>query len=348
MRGFYALLLILYPRSYREEYGEELQAVFDALFEDARKVGRLEVAKLALQELFSLPKAVFFEHLRERRKTRMMRRFASRFDFMPGSWTEAFAALAPFLLFGALPTLLGYFHVMGHSPMDVVIVIFFWCFGLGLLVIGFVKRFPPWFMPFIGVPMPFLCLLLFNSLMEKWGGVWWYRLPWLLADFLQQGLLWGGLVFLMVLLLVAARFNPKPGPFYQQLRDDWTLLSFIIYGTLPFILFITLNEYKNVEPFMFLALLILALGGWLYLRSDVPWNKFLYLQGGVGFSMLTVALGKAILYESSFPWASGSVWQTEFIDTLITWLWLALIMSIPLANNLIPQPDNTSKNTSPA
>ncbi|MFL7871167.1 MAG: hypothetical protein AB8I58_20225 [Anaerolineales bacterium] len=350
MRGFYALLLYLYPRRYREEYGEELQAVFNSLFEGALKVGRLEVIKLVLHEFFSLPKAVLLEHLRERRKSRMAKKFASRLDFRRGSWTEAFAALSPFLLFGALPTLIGYFHLMDYAPswMGVLSVIFFWSFGLGLLVIGFVKRFPRWFMPFIGVPMPLLSLLLFNSLMEKLQGVWWYSLPWLLADVLQQSLLWIGLIFLVILLLVATRFIPRSWTFYQQLRDDWTLLSFVVYGALPFVLFITLNDYKNVEPFMFLALLILAVGGWLYLRSAVPWNKILYLQGGVAFSMWTAAVGKAIFHESSFPWASSSVWQTEFMDTIVTWLWLALIMLIPVAISLMPHSHNASQNTLPS
>lgn len=335
----YGLLLTFYPRRYKEEYGDELQAVFEMSLDEAATKGRFEVEKLVLRELISLPKAIIYEHLRERRKAKMTGSFSSHFDFAPGSRSEALAALAPFLLFGAFPTLLGYFRVMDFVPLwlNVLSVIVFWLFGLGLIVIGFIKRFPRWFMPYIGIPMPIISLLLFNILMEKWQGVWWYRLPWLLSDLLQQGLLWMGLVLLVILLLVATRIFPKSRPFYQRLRKDWTLLSFIIYGTMPFVLLIIYNEYKNVEPFMFLSLIILAAGGWLYLQSYESLKRFLYLYAGMELSMLVAAIGKAVLLEGSFP--SGS-WQTEFIDTLVTWLWLALIMLLPLAINLLPHVEN--------
>jgi hypothetical protein len=344
LRRLYEVSLHLFPKRYRQEYGRELQEVFGLSLEEAATRRGLEVERLVLRELVSLPKAAILEHLREMRKSRMTEKSASRFDFLPGTRSEIWAALAPFLLFGALPTLLGYFRVSDLVPLwlDIVFVIILWSFGLSLILIGYVKRFPRWFMPYIGLPMPIISLLLFLSLMEKLGGVWWYRLPWFLSAFIQQGLLWMGSIFLLILLLVASRLIPKSRSFHQRLRDDWTLLSFIIYGTLPLVLFIILNEYKNEEPFMFLALLILAVGGWLYLQSGVPWNKFLYLQGGVALSLLTVAVGKAILAESSFP-VGADTWQIEFMDTIITWLWLAMIMLIPLALNLLPRPNSSAQ-----
>ena len=82
---------------YRDEYSEELQAVFDLALDDATESGRLEVARVALRELTGLPNAIIREHLRERRKAKMTGKFASRFDFEPGSGRETFAALTPFL-----------------------------------------------------------------------------------------------------------------------------------------------------------------------------------------------------------------------------------------------------------
>jgi hypothetical protein len=102
--------------------------------------------------------------------------------------------------------------------------------------------------------------------------------------------------------------------------------------------------YMNFGPFVVLMFLILAAGGWLYLRNDVPWKKFLILIGGMTLSMFTAAVGQAVLYESSqynsprpytnFPW-----WNT--VDqTVIAWMWLALIMLLPLAINLLPRSDH--------
>lgn len=339
LRWYYGLLLQLYPRNYREEYREELQAVFDLSLDEAVAKGGFEMEKLILRELISLPRAILLEYLHERRKRNMIRNFASVFDFAPGSHSEILAALTPFLFFGALPTLLGYFHVSDLMPLwlDIGLGIVYWLFGLILILIGSVKRFPRWFMPYIGVPMPIISILLFNSLMEKLQGVWWYRLPWFVGDFLQQGLLWMWLFILVVLLLVSSRLIPKSRRFYQRLRKDWTLLSFILYGTMPLVLVIVLNEYKNVEPYMFLAFLILAAGGWLYLRSDDPWYRFALLQAGMSLSMFVAAVAKALLAESSFPFARDNEWQIEFTSTIISWLWLTMLMMIPLLFQLLPR-----------
>ncbi len=107
------------------------------LLDDA--VGRAEVIVVFLRELAGLPKAIIYEYLRERRKMKMAGKFASRFDFEPGSRNETLAALAPFLLFGALPVLLTYLHSLGFVPLwfEIVFVIVFWLSGFSLLVIGF-------------------------------------------------------------------------------------------------------------------------------------------------------------------------------------------------------------------
>jgi hypothetical protein len=309
-----------------------------------------------LRELTNLPKAVILEYLRERRKTNLIKKFVSRFDFTPGSRNETLAALAPFLIV-ALVALVEDIEAFLTLPMwiQVASTLFIWFSVFSLFVIGFAQRAPRWFMPYMGLPLPFFGILLFNALMDRLSNlnyflyVWydidilnWYRLPWFLSDFLQQGLLWVWMVILVLLLIVATRSVPKSRPFYQRLRDDWTLLSFIIYGTMPLALFITFNEYKNEEPFMFLSFLILAVGGRLYLRSDVPWNKFLFLQGGVALSMLVAAAGKAVLEESSFPFGGGT-WQIEFMSTIVTWVWLAMLMLLPLAFKLLPRSDTTPR-----
>lgn len=211
-------LLNLYPHGYREEYGEELLIVFNLSLVDAAKNGAWEIFKVAINEFLSLPAAILQEHLRERRKKKMNGKSASHFDFVPGSRNETLAALAPFLLFGALPTIFGFIGKSVEIPtwMQVVVALFFWFSGLILFVIGFSKGAPRWFMPYLGLPLPIISLVVFNSLMEKLQGVWWYRLPWFLDDFLQQGLLWVGLIGSFVLLVLAVRLIPKLHPFYKR------------------------------------------------------------------------------------------------------------------------------------
>lgn len=275
----------------------------------------------------------------------MTGKFASHFDFTPGSRNEALAALAPFALFGALPTLLSFIGKAVETPMwmQIVFVLFFWFAALGLFVIGFAKGAPRWFMPYLGLPLPIISLMVFNGWLDEWHGFRWYAWSWFLREFVFQGLLWVGLIGSFVLLILAVRLIPKLGLFYKRLRDDWTLMNFLLYGSVPFALVITFDDYINEEPYLILAFLILALGGWLYLRNDVPLNKFLFLYLGVALSMLTAAAGKAILFSSpSWPWPRHDfTWQSEAMGTIVMWLWLALIMLIPPLIRLLSRPDDS-------
>ena len=88
MKDLYALLLHLYPSSYREAFGDELRAVFALSLADAANSGKMEIAKVMLRELISLPHGIFFEHLRERRKNR---KFGSPFS-------EMLAVFIPFIV----------------------------------------------------------------------------------------------------------------------------------------------------------------------------------------------------------------------------------------------------------
>ena len=88
IRRVYGSFLSLFPRNYREEYGEELQIVFELSLEEAATKGGFELERLILRELVNLPKAIILEHLRQRRMSKMTGHFAPRFDFAPGTRRE--------------------------------------------------------------------------------------------------------------------------------------------------------------------------------------------------------------------------------------------------------------------
>lgn len=341
MKNFYALLLSLFPKVYRDEYGDELQAVFNLSLDDARRGGWVKAAGVILRELMGLPQAIIHEHLRERRKKKMIGKSASRFDFEPGSRNEVFAALAPFLLFGALPVLLAYLQLLGVVPLwfEIVFVIVFWLSGLSLFALGFKKGAPRWFMPYLGLPLPIITLLIFNGSMNpEWRGFpGLMQAPWFVRQFVYAGLLWGILILLVALLVLIFWLTPKFRPFYQRIRNDWTLFSFVLYGTAPFALILSFDDYQNEEPYLFLSFLILAVGGWFYLRNRVPWKRFWSLFIGLTLSMFTAAVGKGILYAGPWPRPKFFTWQTEFMSTIVMWMWMALIMFISAGLNLLPR-----------
>jgi hypothetical protein len=331
----YGWLLFLFPSAYREEYGDELQAVFNLSVDDALEDGWLKVADVVLHELVSLPTAILSEHLRERRRTKMTGKFASRFDFAPGSRTESFAALAPFV-FGMVMLFFSYIGKSMTIPLwvQIAFVLLFWSSVLVMFLLGSAKGLPRWFLPYLGLPLPIAALLIFNAVLDpQWPG---FNVPWLVGSIIMEGFLWSWMILIVVVFLLIAAWIPKFRPFYLRIRQDWTLLSFMLYGATPLALFITLDDYKDVEPFFFLSLLMLALGGWFYLRNDEPLKRFVSLHVGLALSMLTAAVGKAIQFEESWPQFVSLGWENEMIYTMVTWAWLALIMLLPLALNLLP------------
>lgn len=346
MKSFYSLLLYLFPKAYREEFGDELQVVFDLSFADAMDGGWFEVVRVVLRELAGLPKAILYQHLSERRKTGMTGKFASRFDFEPGSRNEIFATLAPFLFFGVLPILLSYLDTKGILPLwlAILFVFVFWLSGISLFVMGFKNRVPRWFMPYLGLPLPIISVIIFSALVNpEWRGFpFLQESSWFIKQIFNQGTLWLGLFVSALLIFLLTRLIPRLHSFHHRLRADWTLLPFILYGALPLIIVFSFEEFKNEELYMLLAFMTLALGGWFYLRSSTPWKKFWSLLVGMTLAMSIAVLGQTLLYESSFPFTSFPRWTTT-LSTVIMWMWMVLFMFISAGLNLLPRSDENPK-----
>ena len=149
LRDCYGLLFNLYPKSYREEYGDELQMVFNLSLDEVMKMGRVNVAGVLLRELTGLPKAILYEHLRERR-SKMTGNFASRFDFPQGSRMEPWVVSLPFALTYVLYRSTIYLDVsISNMPFWVEIVIGLTFLGsiFGLFIAGLRMGAPRWFLP---------------------------------------------------------------------------------------------------------------------------------------------------------------------------------------------------------
>ena len=154
-----------------------------------------------------------------------------------------------------------------------------------------------------------------------------------------------GILALVILFILSALLIPKFRPFYRRVRKDWTLLSFLIYGTAPFAILVTFDAYEKYSgPYRFGSLIILAIGGWLYLRSEVSWKKFLFLYIGMALSLAFAAAGRAILCENGLfdEWVSYCTWQNEMVDTMTSWLWLAIFMLLPLSITMLPRSNGQS------
>lgn len=345
MKRLYALLLNPFPRAYRDEYGEELRTVFDLSLDAAMASGGLEVTRVALRELASLPKAIIHEHLRARRKAHMVRKFGAYFDFTNGSGREFLAALYPFFLLGGVLPIVNMISLSGvmrfPNPLfDGIAILLLLILGI-LCLIGLFKGLPRWSLTYLGFLLAIFSVYQVSSLLDRW----WIRTfpalydrSWFLGQVAYQGMLWIGLSIMALLLVIVIGFVPL----LRHFKKDWTLLLLLLYGSSPFALVFTFDDYVNEEPYELVCFLILAAGLWLYLRTNDPRRKFRALFGGLTFSLFFAAVSKAILFSSpSWPWPKGSfTWQNEMMSTIIMWMWIALGMLVPLLLRLFPKSED--------
>jgi len=346
LRRIYGLLLTLYPREYRSEFGEEVQMVFNSSLDDATKSGSLEPIVFFMHELLSLPKAILYEHLRARRRAKMTGKFASRFDFPQGSRMEPWVVLLPFVLTYVLYRSTIYLYVSFlDMPFWIKYLIGLTLFGsiVGMCVAGLRLGAPRWSLPFLGFVFSIVNLLASTIIINPdWRGFpFLFQAPRFIRGFVYEGLIWSSMFVLIILLVLFTALIPRLRPFYQRLKDDWTLLAFVIYGAIPFAIILTFDDYQGERPYVLIADLILAIGGWFYLHTQVLWKRYLILFIGLAMSMAVAAAGKWILYAPTPGF--GFTKFSEMLGTVITWIWLALFMLTPLALNLLPGAKNHSQ-----
>jgi hypothetical protein len=165
----------------------------------------------------------------------------------------------------------------------------------------------------------------------------------LIIDIIWDGIFWYGLLTAIIVLIVVSRRFPA----FQQFRSDWTQLCFILYGGVPFALWITFDDYSGEEPYMFASFLVLALGAWFYLRSQGEWARFGSLFVALTLAIFIVAGGKAIIIPGQdwpFPIDQGLV-RAEVKHTIFMWGWFAAGMLLPLAARFLSQSDRASHPT---
>jgi hypothetical protein len=135
-------------------------------------------------------------------------------------------------------------------------------------------------------------------------------------------------------------------PFYLRLRDDWTLLSFGLYGVMVVAVNVAFDDYPHPHKqlYIFVASLILTAGAGVYLRSAHLWRRALALFTGMTLAMAVAATGKAILYANPLLWpreARGFTWQSEVLCTVFLWGWLVAVVMAPALLGLLPHPDRS-------
>lgn len=154
---------------------------------------------------------------------------------------------------------------------------------------------------------------------------------------IDRFMFFGHMLLLGALLVLAAAWLPPLRPFYSGLRRDWSMPSFLLYGSMLPMLIIIFDEYQGSAPYKIAGLLILAGGAWVYLRRSQPGTRLYALLVAVALTMGLVGLGKYLLYPSQ-PWSAYTTFPHwwEALVPLIEGAVLLVIIAAPSVLKLLP------------
>jgi hypothetical protein len=307
--GAHARLLRLYPKAYRDEFGEERQAVFNWATRDAAQRGARVLLRLGLRELRDLPGAVVRAHIYERGK-KMAETSTPDPVGADSSWKVGVVAVLPFAVW-LLPSLFALLNV--PLPIRTAWVsISQWFYRLLPLIgiiAGWSKGFPRWSFPYvglgilsIGVPPALRLVAVVHS---------------------EPILLAGVLAAAGIVVLIARVWRPLRR-LDENIRRDWTQLTFglftalllaqsLIYDPVPF-------DYQ--VPFEFTSSLIVVAGALLYWRSRTKSARVasLFIPAALA---LSVATASRIGYFG-FKYGWGEIF---FLSQV--WLGSAILLAAP-------------------
>ena len=216
------------------------------------------------------------------------------------------------------------------------------------IVLAVTRGLPRWSLSYFGF---FLTILVFYTI----GLVIWGLLvypPWMLifgprdSWSLPVNLLYNGLMvafnWLLVLLITIIVFYllkhwPRIHALWGHIREDWTYLSFLVYGGLVFYIWLIFDEYRYEDSWVFVAFVCLAIGAWFYLRAKGQNMRILALIGGVTAALWVVTIGKwTLVPQQSWPVDLASERIFESLRTVGSWIVTIAALMAPVLLKLLP------------
>ncbi len=281
----YALLLQLYPRAFRDQFGREMSSVFEQALAAAAGQGAWAVAALCARELRDWPGAVSRQHSRAIQDHAQSRPWSATGTLpevtmstpSPSRWGAGLAAALPFLAFGLCCLI----SRLPGRPLDSSVMLLFLLFatvvGLGA---GLARGFPRWAYAYLAwaIVSAWAMMSLGRPVLPSERLPASAYVPWGWLSWIPLGVTLAGAV------LLARSWRPLR-PIVVGLWHDWSLLSLGMYTLLSFA-FVLYDE--NHSPFLlaFIAAstLVSAAGAWAYVQARRP------LLGALGLAIASLAL----------------------------------------------------------
>ena len=328
----YTATLLLYPPSFRADFGEEMQAIFAQAVEEASGGGLLALGLLCLEELAALPIALLHAHGQSPINPEPTANLSIKSKLLESNWRELLLALALFLL-PAWPALingtaLSFTHNLSVTCLFLVV----------MLLIGWLGGFPLWSLPYVGIVLvvaaylhlfQWIVVMTSPALITNFSTGPWDQSTYLLLEIASTGMLWL-MLFCLTLLVVAllSVFN-RFRPLLVRLRHDWSLLSYVLFGESVFALLVLFESQRSNPNYAIASLLCLLAGVWFYLRSPSRGLRLVALV-----TSLTLAIGIAVLEKRPGEMIGGeSLWIILGVSgagrLLLAWIMMVVALLLP-------------------
>ncbi len=309
----YRACLALFPAAYRDEYGEELEYAIRASVADARARGGRALATLAWRELRDLPPALLAAHISQW-EGRAMRLQAGL--HLPDGPIPSYLLVALFVPFMIPLFMIVLSAMLGGGPSWLYTgpVLLLGLIAIAIGVLGLAKGFPAWSLPTLGLLLCIVWFLLKQGAqgailiaLHPGGHYWPEAIPNKLA---QQG--WLDVAFLAIATLMAALLLLLSPPLRRRARQDWSSLSFLLYGmSIPYVI---LNDpYRGLEPYEAASACLLAGGAALFVLAPRRWQRLLALVVALLLAHPLLSLGIYTIFPAqtfATPDPSFRLWET--------------------------------------
>ena len=237
--------------------------------------------------------------------------------------------------------------------IQVVLTFLFWGFTIYSVGLAVARRMPRWSLSYLGFLL-IIGIIIFWQFDKAWTWTYLYfiqsfgpRSMWPLGIRIIYGgggtftfifsILFGALILVSILRLI-----PYTRIIWLRIRTDWTQLSFLLNGSIVFLVIFAFEEYRYDDIWKLAAWASLAVGAWLYLRAKEQKQRILALICGATGAMWVIAIGTWVLIPLQ-DWQERysliSMQELRWTDTsvaIIGWICILLAMIAPALLNFLP------------
>jgi hypothetical protein len=138
------------------------------------------------------------------------------------------------------------------------------------------------------------------------------------------------LLITILIVLVSRRSWQPLRQFFQNIWADWTLYTFMLYSTMPWLSWALFDEIRN-QPLVVLSLLVadlsLCIGAWFYLRvHTIPQRALSLFIGMLPACLITTIATSAYWHGRQESWMMTP--GNGYADALRLFIFYAIILLI--------------------